>query len=985
MTGYTPPGVTIEEVVVPNAAGVTGVPLQIGVIGVADRTRTVTNLQLQRGLVEDETLTLVAPTGTGDSLTFAGGLVTLLDAGAVFGATRVGAQISISGATNPANNGTFTIVEVVSATSVIFANAAGVTETSAFTWQVVPNAVLVNRGNRRLQDSDYLRNGAPIPDQYLRYVPGIIIGNAAGPYNLQLAVESGAGAGSVSAPVSQVQTLTDAGASFTAALVGALVVVSGSATPGNNGTFRITSVPSATTLTYVNAAGAADAGAGFTYSVNGTALALTIDGIAPVTLRLQHTSGTGVAAGTVQILGREIRVATTYGTPTAATRGEIATAINTALAGASSLGFGAAYSAFAYAATAGLILRSPSTTPTSDIEVGTAIANDGAVLLLGAAGADNRLARTVIQVARSVYSTTAVYLASYVSVSTDSDATGFTGVTELSSVGSQPSADNFTVGVDCLLSGNSIAWGGPSAPPDTPAVFAGAVLGSSTVDVSVNNTFSMTINGTTVSVQVSALASPPLNYRTFTPATASLADIVANINAVLAAQLGPSFRAVASVPSGVNQIVLTSPTEGESASITVSASATATALFGALVLPLTVTGAGRRPTVASVYYATFTITRPANEYNAQKRFFSVEAARADLGPTSASNTLMLAVEIAFLQRPPSVVVVQVDDTSLPGSPTRAEFAAAMNATLKTDVITDLVVLSTSLAVQTDFRALLETANSSTTKRYRRGWFGMARSTPVGSRDDAGSYVYMATRTLAFAPTSPARGRAILVAPPQLTGVSYSYVDGVSGESIPVNLDSTYLAVAWAALRSSLTNPALSLARRTVAGFNLDDINDALVWTQTESNLLASQGTFVTSFDAGLFRVLDPVTTEAGGAGAPAFKYESTSTQKDNITRKVELALDASLVGIVPVSPADFLLDIKIVIASVLNAEISSGTIGPYTDRNGVTRALNISEDIQTSRDPNDPTQFLFDYWYNLRYPALRLSGRYSVDNPFFQG
>lgn len=984
MTGYTPPGVTIEEQVVPNAAGVTGVPLQIGVIGVADRTRSVTNLQRQRGAIADESLTLVAPTGTGDSLTFSAGLVTLVDAAGVFAGVRVGARISISGATNAANNGTFTIVEVVSGTSVIFANAAGVTETSAFTWQVVPHSLLANRGDRRLQNSDFLRNGSSIPDQYLRYVPAVLIGSAAGPFNLQIATE--VGASTLSAPVSTVQTLTDAGAAFTANLVGSLVVISGSATPANNGTFRITSVPSATTLTYVNAAGAADAGAGVTYTITGTALALGIDGIAQVTLRLQHTSGTGIAAGTVQIVEREIRVATTYAVPTAATRAEIATAINTALAGASSLGFGAAYSAFAYAATAGVILRSPLTTPASDIILGTAYGNDGATLIFGAAGADNRNARTVIEIARAVYSASAVYLANYVSVATDSDATGFTGVIELLSVGSAPSSDNYTVGVDCLLSGNSISWGGPSAPPDTPAVFQGAVLGAATVDISTNNSLSVAINGVTVSIALTGLASPPMGYRTISaPATAAIADVAANINAVLAAVLGPSFRSVASIPSGVNQFVLTTPTEGEASTITVNAGGASTAVFGSLAFPVTATGSGRRPVVGSIYYATFTITRPTNEYNAQKRFFTVDAARSDLGPTTAANTLMLAVEIAFLQRPPSVVIVQVNDATLPGSPTRAEFQAAMNATLKTDVITDLVVLSTSLAVQTDFRAHLEEANAVTVKRYRRGWFGMARSTPVGSRDEAGSYVYMATRTLAFAPNSVARGRAILVAPPQLTGVSYSYVDGTTGDEVPVNLDSTYLAVAWAALRSALVNPALSLARRTVAGFNIADINESLVWTQTESNLLASQGTFVTTYDAGLFRVLDPVTTEAGGAGMPAFKYESTSTQKDNVTRKVALALDASLVGLVPVNPDDFLLDIKLVIASVLQNEISTGSIGPYTDRDGRVRNLSISEDIQVSRDPNDPTQFLFDYWYNLRYPALRLRGRYSVDNPFFQG
>lgn len=64
--------------------------------------------------------------GTGASIAYAAGTVTLTDAGASFVAGDVGKKIRITGATNPGNNGTFTIATVPSGTQVTFANASGV-------------------------------------------------------------------------------------------------------------------------------------------------------------------------------------------------------------------------------------------------------------------------------------------------------------------------------------------------------------------------------------------------------------------------------------------------------------------------------------------------------------------------------------------------------------------------------------------------------------------------------------------------------------------------------------------------------------------------------------------------------------------------------------------------------------------------------------------------------------------------------------------
>jgi len=71
----------------------------------------------------------------------------------------------------------------------------------------------------------------------------------------------------ISAPVSNVQTATIAGASFTAGMIGKFVTVASATNGANNGTFLVTAVPSGTSISYVNASGVIEASTSATYDI----------------------------------------------------------------------------------------------------------------------------------------------------------------------------------------------------------------------------------------------------------------------------------------------------------------------------------------------------------------------------------------------------------------------------------------------------------------------------------------------------------------------------------------------------------------------------------------------------------------------------------------------------------------------------------------------------------------------------------------------
>jgi len=90
-----------------------------GVLSI-NNARSLVDEQNERGPVD--------ATGTGDSFAGpSGGQMTLTDAGAAFTAAAVGHYIEITGATTPANNGTF-LVTARTGTTITYVNAAGVAE-----------------------------------------------------------------------------------------------------------------------------------------------------------------------------------------------------------------------------------------------------------------------------------------------------------------------------------------------------------------------------------------------------------------------------------------------------------------------------------------------------------------------------------------------------------------------------------------------------------------------------------------------------------------------------------------------------------------------------------------------------------------------------------------------------------------------------------------------------------------------------------------
>lgn len=706
-------------------------------------------------------------------------------------------------------------------------------------------------------------------------------------------------------------------------------------------------------------------------------LSLALDGREPVTILIQDG---GADANTVS--GRLITQ--TYAAIAAIatiTPQEIAAAINLALghANATALGYGPSYGSVATVIGAGpyqIVLTSPLSTSASDVRLYASYpaARDRTDEVFSAtlpAQADS-----VIRIDNTAYSALSTYTASYTATDTDEDDLSNDDVQSVVRVGIFAGVTTFKENTDYTLGVDLLDWS-----PDTAAEFTSSIS-AATHDISTNDGAILALDGkTAVTIDLNAMASPPPGYvNPAVPAAATPAEIANNINAVLAnnSNYGPRYGSVASVDT--NRLVLTSPTEGLGSYVQIAAPTTlsaVTALFGlaATQLPYTTAGTGSRPSPGTIYFATYEYTRPTADYATAKRFFSPDALYSDIGYPTATNKLAIAGSLVFENGAPSVIVVQVNDLTFPGSPTQPEIQAALTAAASTSAATEIVVLSTDLGVQVDLLNHVVNMSSPTSKNYRRGWFGMARDTAVGDRDTPDTFVYRAVRTLQVPGDSPGRGRLILAAPANVTR-SVTLEDA---SQVDVDLDSTFLAAAIAARMTSFTSPSETLLRKNVTGFKTDNFETYLT---AERSLLAQAGVTVVTLDAGRLALLDPITTEAGGGGLINFEEISASTQKDAVTIAVTQNVDSNLVGVVPSDLALFILTIKGFVGGSLRSLIATGAIAPYKNASGVTRDIDMSRDIQVFQDATNPTQYFFRYSYNLRYPAKRFFGTFTVDNPF---
>lgn len=663
----------------------------------------------------------------------------------------------------------------------------------------------------------------------------------------------------------------------------------------------------------------------------------------------------------------------------ARTAAQIATDINTALAADPRYGTG--YGTAATSSAGKVVLTSPMSDALSDLRcIATppstpTYSADGLTAVFGVGSP--YIAPAVIELVAAYYSGTASYRVSYIAVDTLLDALANTGVQNINRVGLFTNVTTFVSPTDYVLNGNSIDWSanqqatltGPDGPFDTTT----------------NGTLYLALNG------LSALA---VTLPSGAATTASQVATAINQALIASAVYGPMYGAVAAAVGAAVSLTTPAPfrdlpvAQGVNSGIEffdVPANALMT-VFGipSASLPYQKVGTANQPVVGAIYFASYGFTRPTADYNnassVDHTFTIPQDALAYTGELTADNTsvnqLGMASIVAFENDCPKAVLIQVDDSTTPGMPSINQVKRAIDAAKENEGISDIVVLDTRLPVQTYLIDHVTTQSSLLEKSYRTGWYGMARNTAIGDRDTADTFVYRAQATLQVPPDSPGRGRMILTAPANISK-TFLMVDGSDRK---INLNSTYLAVACAARQASFLSVATSLLRKTIVGFDLDDFQ---IYQKGERRTLASNGVNVITVIGGRLVMTDPVSTEQGAGGLIEFVEPSAIRQKDRVSRVVDETLDNNLVGIVPTDIADFINDVKGYLAAALKSLIESNDIGRYKNADNTARDIDLSRDIQVYQNPTDPRTFLFRYWYNLRYPAKRFYGLYSVDSPFF--
>lgn len=673
-----------------------------------------------------------------------------------------------------------------------------------------------------------------------------------------------------------------------------------------------------------------------------------------------------------------ISVALTVG----ATQTAVAIAANINAALTADPRYGVAYSGAAAASAGAVVLTSPLIGSLSDLRIiTTPVDTLPGAAIDRSAGVFNvalpYIAPVEVVLADAYYSGTAVFKVNYIAKDTLVDPLASTGVNKVLKVGLYTNVTSFTSLVDYAVTGNNLDW-----TVNTQATITST---AGTFDTTLRNTLYLAING---------LAAILVTLPTGAAITAAAVATAINQALLASSSYGPLYGAVATV-AGLT-VVLTAPSpfkdhpvaQGVNSTIEFfdSPASALTLLFGiaSTATPYQKTGSANQPVVGATYFATYVFQRPSTDYNsvnANTHVFTLSqdalAYTGELSSDSLSiNQLGKAATIAFENGAPRVMLIQVDDSTMPGMPSINQVKAAIDAAKDSEAITDVVALDTRLAVQTYLMDHCTAQSSLLEKSYRSGLYGMARNTAVGDRDTPDSFVYRAQSTLQVPPDSPGRGRMLLVAP---ANVSKTFTMADKTE-VSAQLDSTYVAVAVAAVQASFLSPSATLLKKTITGFDLDSFQ---VYTKAERRMLASNGVCVVSLIGGRLVLTDPVTTEQGAGGVISFVEPSAVKQKDRVSRVINQTVEDNLVGIVPSDIADFVNDIKGYLSLGLRSLIESGDIARYKNNDGTARDIDLSKDMQVFQSPTDPRTFRFRYFFNLRYPSKRFFGEYSVDNPFF--
>jgi hypothetical protein len=527
-------------------------------------------------------------------------------------------------------------------------------------------------------------------------------------------------------------------------------------------------------------------------------------------------------------------------------------------------------------------------------------------------------------------------------------------------VGSFRGTKNFVQNVDYELDvpNNSVKW-----LPAAAATITGAEV--ETFDFSaVQYTLKVTIDGG--SEQVVTFSN--VDGEDFVSAAAATA-------AEVATKIQNELAALVTAADVSGQVKITTLSSGPDASITVGAG-TANSILGFTTGALA-TGAGKNPAEGEEFFITYKSVRPDSEFNRPILSTSFDQFIARVGNIASNNALALAGQIVFEQNPPFVYHIQVKNTGTGAGAQDLDYIEAVKGAELNEDLTDVVVLGHPTTNAGGKKALVRQAlrehvvdrSSLQNKAERLGWFGMAIGTQVGDGETPGTFVYVATQELQVSADSPGRGRFVLAAP-SFIKKTYRLPDGTVKQ---ITLDSTYLAAGTAALMASFLSPAEGLLRKEVVG--LDEVEQLSVG---DRNFLASNGVNVVQPRGGVNVVFDPTSTDQSSA---EFKELNVMAQKDNIVKRVRKATDDTLIGLVPDDLAQFVFELKTVVAVQLTSAVAEGAIANFQNDDGTTRNIDLQNDIIVRRRQNDPTAYDFRFSFFVKFIVKRLFGTFSVVIP----
>jgi len=380
---------------------------------------------------------------------------------------------------------------------------------------------------------------------------------------------------------------------------------------------------------------------------------------------------------------------------------------------------------------------------------------------------------------------------------------------------------------------------------------------------------------------------------------------------------------------------------------------------------------GEEPSPGQLYYLTAHYLRPTSLYNDPMLVLDRSDGRSLLGPAEMENHLYIMNELVFDQGAPGGYYTQPYDADGDGILTRTDISESLAAHEKVTRITDLCVLSQFESLG-DAMAVSEKGNDPFERREQMLWVGTPIGTPIGDVDTPDSLVFLSRNTLQVPTQSVAQGTRVLVAPTRATKT----IKLENGVDQTVTLDGSFVAGATSALVNSFADPATSILRRNLSGFDY-------IQTYTEpENLILGNASITWMSDQGnsIYRFEEDITVHTL---SEEFQLIAVTVQKQFVVRVVRRELNNSVISLVVPSAQAGISVIRARLSEILLGLLGRGILANYQDANGNVREFDTQKDIIVLRDSSGLTKYNLWFSFYVRSNIKRIFGLYAVNTNDF--